>query len=365
MVLDRAFKLGAGRYIQQPDAIQLAGEEISRFGRKVWLVGGKTALSLTRDTLSVRLADAGCRYEFCEYNGYTTRDKCAQYGAYCRDHGFDVVVGVGGGRIMDLCKGVAHEAGLPVVTIPTQAATCAAYTPMSVMYNEQGGALGTAGGNFYHAVEVAAVIVDETIMIHQPPRYAASGMLDSMAKYIEIQNGYPAIEFDTFTFELYTAYTLSHYIYGILEKNCLQVYADIQNHMLSKAVHDFLFINFAVTGLISGISKALGQTALAHEMYYAARMMFTQEAKDYLHGEIVGAALILQLCYNRQDDQVPAFTRFMKTMNMPTTLSEMGIPETPENRKRILDYLSTTLFVTDTPENRAALQRGVDAICAR
>lgn len=361
--LDRAFKFGAGRYIQQPDALCIAGEEIAAFGKRIWLVGGKTALSVAREKLEASLKAAGLEYEFCEYNGYNTREKCQEFGAHCRDEHFDVVVGVGGGRIMDLCKGVAHQAGLPVVTIPTQSATCAAYTPMSVLYTQDGAAFGTVGGNYYHDFEVSLLIVDETLMIHQPPRYAASGMLDVMAKYIEIQNGHSTIQFDTFNVELYTAYVLAKYIYGVLESTCLKVYSDIENHILSKEVHDFLFINFAITGMISGISKALGQTALAHEMYYLVRMKFTQEAKDFLHGEIVGACLIMQLVYNRQEEQVPAFQQFMKTMNMPTTLREMGIPETDENKHLVYDYLKDTIFVTDTEENKQALWNSVLAIC--
>lgn len=363
MALDRAFKFGAGRYIQQPDALSIAGEEIAAFGKKIWLVGGPTALSLTQEKLEVSLKKAGLEYEFCEYGGYNTMEKCEEFGTYCRENHFDVVVGVGGGKIMDLCKGVAHQAGLPVVTIPTQAATCAAYTPMSVLYRENGAAFGTVGGNYYHMYEVSLLIIDETIMIHQPPRYVASGMLDVMAKFIEIQNGHPDIQFNTFNVELYTAYVLAKYIYGVLESTALKVYSDVENHILSKEVHDFLFINFAVTGMISGISKALGQTALAHEMYYVVRMNYTQEAKEFLHGEIVGACLIMQLVYNRQADQVPAFKKFMRTMHMPTALREMGIPETEENKQQIYNYLKDTIFVEDTPENKQALWNSVLAIC--
>lgn len=363
MKLDDAFKFGSGRYIQQPDALQLSGSEIARFGEKAFVIGGATALKLVRPMLCKTLEEAGCTYELTVYKGYTTREKSAELGAYCVSGGFDVVVGVGGGRIMDLSKAIAHNAGLPVVTIPTQAATCAAYTPMSVMYTANGGALGTANGNFYHDYEMSAVLVDETIMIHQPPRYVASGMLDIMAKYIEIQNGHPDIQFDTFNVELYTAYVLSKYVYGILKKNCLKIYSDVENHVLSKEVHDFLFINFAVTGMISGISKALGQTALAHEMYYCARMMFTQESLGFLHGEIVGTSLILQLAYNRQQDQIPAFRDFMKKMGMPITLSELGIPETAENKQRIFDYLSSTMFVDRTEENLKVLHKAIEEIC--
>ena len=265
---------------------------------------------------------------------------------------------------MDLAKAVAHLAGTPVITIPTSAATCAAYTPMSVMYTKDGAALGTAGGNFYHEYEVDAVLVDEEIMVRQPPRYAAAGMLDSMAKYIEIQNGHAKIDENTFSLEMDTAYTLAAYIYRILERNCLKIYGDIRDHRLTREVHDFLYINFVLTGFISGSSKALGQTALAHEMYYAARMFFTEEAQSYLHGEIVGTSLILQLSYNRTEEQIPGFKEFMRRMKMPVSLGELGIPETAENKRKIYEYLASTEFVDDTPENHLFLKRAVEVVCS-
>ena len=37
--LDVAFKFGAGRYIQEPDALKLAGGEIGRFGHHALVIG--------------------------------------------------------------------------------------------------------------------------------------------------------------------------------------------------------------------------------------------------------------------------------------------------------------------------------------
>ncbi|MFT3984961.1 MAG: iron-containing alcohol dehydrogenase family protein [Lachnospiraceae bacterium] len=361
--LDVAFKFGAGRYIQEPDALKLAGGEIARFGKKAFIIGGPTALGIVKETLSKSLTEALVSFEYESYTGYCTREAAKKYALRCSMEDFDVVVGAGGGRIMDLAKSIAHVAELPVVNIPTQAATCAAYTPMSVMYTDKGAAYGTVGGNFYHDFEVSAVIIDESIMINQPPRYAASGILDAMAKYIEVQHGHSEMRFEDFSIELYTAYTLADYTYKILETTCLKVYQDIAEHRLTKEVHDFLFINFALTSVISGISKAFGQTALAHEMYYCARMFFTEESLSYLHGEIVGTSLILQLCYNHTPEKIPAFQEFMKKMDMPVTLSGLGIPENTGNINRIHEYLLTTPFVIDTPENRNILMESIKAIC--
>ena len=146
---------------------------------------------------------------------------------------------------------------------------------------------------------------------------------------------------------------------------CASQYHDIEKHILSREVHDYLYINFVLTGFISGSSKALGQTALAHEMYYAVRKYFTGEAAGYLHGEIVGTSLIAQLCYNRQEALIPDFIEFMKQMDMPVSLKELGIDETKENQELIFEYLLNTDFVEDTEENRSCLEKAIQYVCGR
>ena len=50
----------------------------------------------------------------------------------------DIILAVGGGKALDTGKAVAAECGLQVITIPTIAATCAAVTPLTVLYNDKG-----------------------------------------------------------------------------------------------------------------------------------------------------------------------------------------------------------------------------------
>ena len=90
----------------------------------------------------------------------------------------ETVVGVGGGKVMDSAKLVAQRLGIPAFMIPTSAATCAAFTPLSNVYNENGG--------WTHGVPLEAppegLVLDHHLIATAPPRLLASGIADAMAK---------------------------------------------------------------------------------------------------------------------------------------------------------------------------------------
>ena len=72
------------------------------------------------------------------YEGYPTKVQVEDFANLARKEERGVIVGIGGGKIMDLSKAVANQAGLPVLLIPRIAATCAAFSPLSVLYTEEG-----------------------------------------------------------------------------------------------------------------------------------------------------------------------------------------------------------------------------------
>ncbi len=344
-IQDYAYKFGCGRYIQEENAVKRLGDEVLRFGKKPYIMGGPTALKLARDKITASLNEKNIPHEFSVYSGHCCYKSADEEVNKAKLFGCDMIIGVGGGRIMDFSKLCACKMDVPVITVPTSSATCAAFTTLSVIYDENGKTI----GNFYHRKETACVIVDYDFMINQPVRLAVSGILDAFAKYIEIKNGYPTANAENFNYDLVAAYVLAEHTYKTLFKDLNRVSDDIKNHRLTDAVKTALFLAIPVTGIISGISKGFGQSALAHEFYYCIRTNFTKEALSYLHGEVVAIGLLMQHYYNQTPDEVEILRDLMKRWGMPVSLKEIGIEPSEKNRSIIYGSMIKSPFVTNDP----------------
>ena len=256
---------------------------------------------------------------------------------------------------MDLSKAVAGKAGVGVINIPTSIATCAAFTAMSVMYTPQG----AMKDNWRYEYETDGVYVDLDVISGCPCRYAAAGILDAMAKKIEMLNGRPAMEPDTAAFDLYRAYRMSEFAYDLLERYGHQAIEDIRRGTVTKAVEYVTYINIAVTGIISNITRSFNQSALAHMIYYGIRTCFTREARQALHGEIVAVGLFVQLHYNGLGGEMENLKEFMRHLDMPLSLRELGVEATEANLLILEQYLADSPYVERTEKGLGMLHESI------
>lgn len=354
--LDNAYKFGAGRYIQESGALASTAAEAKRLGSKALIVAGPRAWAATEGKVEKSLNEAGFPFDLSVYGGQNTYEQAKEHALQALVSGCDLIIGVGGGRIMDQAKATAHFAGgLPVLQIPTSIATCAAFAPLSVMYTAEGASLGSL--RYDH--EVGCVLMDMDVICKEPPRYAASGIMDGMAKMIEIQNGRDHIDLNEVSIGLFTAYTIASMAYSVYEKEAHQACRDIAEGKLTKAVEDIAYLNVAAAGIVSGVSKGFGQSALGHETYELVRTYFTQEAKDYLHGEIVAVGNCLQLAFNGHPELVAPYRAFMESMDMPLTLEDIGIDPSSPKMDDLFQNLFHSPFMEPTAENEAKLRNAM------
>lgn len=352
--LDSAIKIGCGRYRQEDHLLDKAGEEIKRFSQNILIVAGKRAFEAVKEKLLPSLDNKHIRYEVVIHTGACCYEAAKEYCDLMVSKGLNEVVGVGGGKIMDLAKAIGEYGHFGTINIPTSASTCAPYTCMSVMYTKEGGKKDC----WRYEHELDAVLVDNSVIKACPSRYNAAGILDAMAKKIEIQHGQNVMLLNNNEIKRFAAYKMAEYSYDMLKEYGKLAFIDNND----KAINDVAYMTIAYTGAIANMTQSFGQSAIAHSFYDCVRTLFTKEAIDYLHGEIVAIGMIPQLYFNEDYKEIDNLKAYMKSFKMPLTLKEIGIEPSSENVEKIKQYLLDSPYIEDREDNIVKLDEALKTI---
>ncbi|MEA5014704.1 MAG: iron-containing alcohol dehydrogenase [Candidatus Limiplasma sp.] len=326
---------GAARYVRAEDALDHL-EALCAFGQKPLVVHGETALKATEDRLLPGLERCGIRPHLWRNDGFCSRSQVARAVKDGRAQGCDFVLALGGGKCMDLGKAIAAALGLPIVTIPTVAATCAAVTPFSVMYDEEG----RPDGAIYHDVPVDLCMADTAVLCAAPERALRAGMVDSLAKLPELCCGEdpsaPA------PFLLGTARLLARHVTGTLTPACARL---AQGEAIP--LEETLDAVIALTGTCSGYAAGTKQLAIAHAFNGAVRFLHPQKANGWLHGETVGVGILVQMRFNG-DPGDGDFKGLLGSLGMPDSLCALGMK--PEG---VAEYIADHMgFAPGSPQSQ-------------
>lgn len=323
----RRMLAGANRYYQGRDILDKVGEEAQRLNwKKVLLIGGEKALAAAGEAVTGSLTCRNIHYIRCCYGGHNTAGDIAAYVSIHEQEECDGIIGVGGGKIMDLVKAIAALRKAPVFTVPTSAATCAAFAPLSVIYNDEGRQMGIR----FHDDEVSAVFVDLEVIAKAPARLLAAGMADAMAKTCEYSSTHASLKYGDIDTAKYCGYCLSKSADEILLSCGAQAYRDALEGKVTQALEDAVLATIAIIGVVSGMcgytNKPGGRFAIAHGFNEIIRGRWEKDPRKFLHGELVAVGILAQLYVNGMEEGYIASVRdFYRSIHVPTTLTELGL----------------------------------------
>ena len=289
-------QVGAGRYIQCHGALKRAGEEMVFFGKKAYLLyGDQMVKGKTSQVLEKSLRGSGITFQSEIFEGPSTEKSFGDVAARVRESGAEIVAGIGGGRIIDIAKAAGDMADVSIFTIPTSAATCAAYAVLYVVYGEDGNV--DHSGFLNH--EISGVIVDMDLVVNDcPRRYFVSGIVDAMAKKPEFSFTMAHLKDEGMIATSEIATKIADFTYSKYMRDTRQALRDFDDKKDSMLLDDMVNMNIMLTGMVSDLSTGGKQLAVAHNFYDAICCMHKDVRKKYLHGEIVAMALPLQLAVN-------------------------------------------------------------------
>lgn len=212
-----------------------------------------------------------------------------------------VVIGVGGGALLDTAKALARRLGLPFVAVPTIARHLRPPGHRSpVWYNDAGQAL------HYEIFDDAnfMVLVEPEIILNAPQEYLLAGIGDTLAKWYEAVVLAPQPETLPLTVRL--GINNAQAIRDVLLNSSEQALADQQNHQLTQSFCDVVDAIIAGGGMVGGLGDRFTRVAAAHAVHNGLTVL--PQTEKFLHGTKVAYGILVQSALLGQDDVLAQLT---------------------------------------------------------
>ncbi|HSK68072.1 MAG TPA: iron-containing alcohol dehydrogenase, partial [Candidatus Limnocylindria bacterium] len=313
-----SFRLPAlPRFTMGPRAYEGVPDVLRPLGNRFLLYGGERALGAGLGALEAALYGKGFALIALTHRGECTRAQAHELAEEAGRLGVRAILGMGGGRAIDVAKAAAHFAGLPCVTFPTIPATCAAVTALSVMHDpgqDPGDAMLFLPGPPLHA------FLDTGICAASPAMYLRAGIGDSVAKQAE--SSWKAGCGDL-TYADRLGLAVARTGYDTLLEAGPQAMRDAEQGLDTDAYRLACQCCVLGTGLVSLLVREALNGGVAHSLYYA--LMGLPALDKYLHGEIVAWGSVPQLLLAGEREEALRLAGFLDTIGIPSTLGAMGV----------------------------------------
>lgn len=357
MLNDLKVKVGPQFYEYHTGALSIVPQLLEEYKAKhVLIVHGTVSWEKAKPRLPF-LADEGYSFSYHQYTG-----ECSYYGTdlvmeAARKVGADFIIGVGGGKLTDLVGYAAHRLNTNFGVIPTLASNCAPWTPLSVMYKENG----ESEGKTEHFLRQAAFFITEPeLIIDSPVDYFIAGLADTLAKWYEsdaiLQQEHlkeePFLQMAGFTSVLCKE---------AIMRDSEKAIRDMREQKLSDEFIHLSEIVFAVAGMVGGLGDKYARNAAAHAMH-DGMSKYIPESHHFLHGEKVAYGIFYQLAIEEKWTLIDQLLPFYQALNLPISLHQMDIyPEDETVIDEIVAFIYTKkkVHLIPVPITEAGLKQAI------
>lgn len=164
----------------QSGAVNLAGETLAdkQVSGKILYVSDPVVDGMYGEGVKKQLKEIGkVKEEFVDYNtisyAMSTAERVIATDISC-------IVGMGGGKVLDVCKYAAYISKIPFLSIPTTAANDGLASPIAVLKRQDGKpkSLGAAMASM--------ILIDTTLILNGPQQLIKAGIGDTISNYMAL-----------------------------------------------------------------------------------------------------------------------------------------------------------------------------------
>ncbi len=307
----------------------LAEQRISA-GGQVAIVVGKSSGDAVLERIADQLPEADVfRIEGGTLDGALRLAKDAGHRQY------DAMVGVGGGRVLDVTKFAGARLGLPVVTVATNLAHDGIGSPTCILDTD-------SGRGSYGVPAPIAILVDLELVRAAPPRSVRAGIGETLSNFCAIEDWQLAHE------------RTGEAVDG-LAMMLARSAADAVIYQRGTIENDAFLHTLAESLVLSGQAMVIAGTSrpcsgACHEISHAIDLLFPD--RNGYHGEQVGLGAAFATFLRKDEERLEHMVAALSWHGLPVVPADLGMtvdeftrvvlaaPQTRPGRHTILEELS-------------------------
>ncbi|GIN61006.1 glycerol dehydrogenase [Robertmurraya siralis] len=272
-------------------------------------------------------------YQEHTYGGECSLEEITELAKAVQKHAFDGVVGVGGGKVLDLVKAVCDMTHTQAILVPTLASNCSPWTPLSVLYDQTGAFIR------YDVYPICAslVLIEPNILLHAPKAMFIAGIGDTLAKWYEADVQMERLPNKPVPLQIshYTALQCKNLLMGHSEGAIKAVNNGMLNDDFIKVVEAIIVLG----GMVGGFGDHYGRIAGAHSIHNGLTALVATH--HILHGNKVAYGILVQLVLEGKQHEIELLLPFYCRLGLPYSLKELGIQEIEDDIVTMIAEKST------------------------
>lgn len=317
--------ISPGRYVQGSGAIKELGVHLKTLEcSNITIVADPIGLMAVEQAMMAGLEKEGISSKIEIFKIECCQKEIDRIAKIAIDFESDTIVGLGGGKAIDVAKAVARKLNKKLAIVPTIAATDAPCSALSVIY--------TPDGVFESFLVLPKnpdlVLVDTSVIAKAPVRLFVSGMGDALSTWFEADTSYKSNTAGMQdTLSTLAAQGLAKLCYETIMENGYAAKLAVEHGVVTEAVERVVEANT----LLSGLGFESGGLAAAHSFQDAVTVL--EETHRFFHGEKVSFGVIFQLVLeNRSNEEIEKVLDFCLRVGLPVCLEDIGAADVSEEK---------------------------------
>jgi len=333
--------ISPSKYVQGAGEMAKLYDYAKNYGKKALVLITASGYKRVGGVVEESFAGKDVEVVFDYFNGECCKKEINRLIAVMQEKGCDLIIGIGGGKILDTSKAVAYYCKTPVLICPTIASTDAPCSALSVIYTEEG----VFEEYLFLPANPNLVLMDTDIISASPVRLTVAGMGDALATYFEaracVTKGAGTCAGGLST---EAAYALAKLCFDTLMEEGVKAKIALDAGACTTAVEKVIEANT----LLSGIGFESCGLAGAHAIHNGLTVL--PECHHMYHGEKVAFGTIAQLALeNVPAEELEEIIGFCIEVGLPVTLKALGLEEVTD--EKIMAVAEAACAPTDTLHN--------------